>query len=260
MAGKYKESVTVVSQESIAEEIYSLWLQTADIAEHAVPGQFISMYTNDGSRLLPRPISICEIDRAKGQLRVVYRVTGPDTGTEQFAALKQGETIEVLGPLGNGFPLEAGKGRKAFLIGGGIGVPPILELAKQLDAEKQIVVGYRDTQFLLDEFGKNGAVFVATEDGSAGTKGNVMDAVAANELTADIIYACGPTPMLRAIKAYAQEHDIECYLSLEEKMACGVGACLGCVCQSRDKDAHSNVHNKRVCKDGPVFLATEVEL
>ena len=151
-------------------------------------------------------------------------------------------------------------------MGGGIGVPPILELAKELagelePAQKMIVVGYRDSQtFLKEEFEQNGALYLSTEDGSVGTKGNVMDAVRENQLDADIIYACGPTPMLRAIKAYAQENGIECYISLEERMACGIGACLGCVCKSREKDEHSNVHNKRVCKDGPVFLASEVEI
>ena len=103
-------------------------------------------------------------------------------------------------------------------------------------------------------------VFVATEDGSIGTKGNVLDAIREQNLTADVIYACGPTPMLRAIKEYAAEKGIKCYISLEEKMACGIGACLACVCQSKDVDHHSNVHNKRICKDGPVFLAEEVEL
>ena len=162
-----------------------------------------------------------------------------------------------MGPLGNGFPK---KEKKAFLIGGGIGIPPMLELAKELDCEKQMVLGYRDELFLNDEFKPYGTVTIATEDGSAGTKGNVLDAIRKNGLTADIIYACGPTPMLRAIKQYAAEHDIECYISMEERMACGIGACLACVCQSKDKDAHSNVNNKRICKEGPVFLAEEVEI
>ena len=95
--------------------------------------------------------------------------------------------------------------------------------------------------------------------GSVGTKGNVMDAIRENGLEADIIYACGPTPMLRAIKQYAEEQGIECYISLEERMACGIGACLGCVCKSKNKDAHTNVNNKRICKEGPVFLAEEVD-
>lgn len=258
---KKKENALVVSQESIGQDIYSMWIAT-EAAQTAQPGQFISMYSNDGSRLLPRPISICEIDRENERLRVVYRVTGKNTGTEEFSGLKAGDVIPVIGPLGNGFPVEKAKGKRAFLMGGGIGVPPILELAKQMDCEKkQIVVGYRDSQtFLREEFERNGEVYISTEDGSVGTKGNVMDAVRENGISADIIFACGPAPMLRAIKAYAQENGIECYISLEERMACGIGACLGCVCQSKEKDHHSNVHNKRICKDGPVFLSTEVEI
>ena len=260
MAARKRETVTVVSQEQLADGIFSMWIQT-EAAKTARPGQFISMYTNDGSRLLPRPISICEIDTETSKLRVVYRVTAEKTGTEQFSKMKAGDTLPIIGPLGNGFPLEAGKGKRAFLIGGGIGVPPILELAKQLDCEKQIIMGYRDADtFLKEQFEENGTVYISTEDGSVGTKGNVMDAIRENGLEADIIYACGPTPMLRAIKQYAEEQGIECYISLEERMACGIGACLACVCQSKEKDHHSNVNNKRICKDGPVFLSTEVEI
>ncbi len=260
MADRKRETATVVSQEQLADGIFSMWIQT-EAAKTAQPGQFISMYTNDGSKLLPRPISICEIDNQKSQLRVVYRVTAEKTGTEQFSKMKQGDTLPVIGPLGNGFPLEAGRGKRAFLMGGGIGVPPILELAKQLECEKQIIMGYRNADtFLKDQFEENGTVYISTEDGSIGTKGNVMDAIHENQLQAEIIYACGPTPMLRAIKQYAQDHGIECYISLEERMACGIGACLACVCQSKEKDHHSNVNNKRICKDGPVFLSTEVEI
>ena len=260
MAARKRETVTVVSQEQLADGSFSMWIQT-EAAKTARPGQFISMYTNDGSKLLPRPISICEIDTETSKLRVVYRVTAEKTGTEQFSKMKAGDTLPIIGPLGNGFPLEAGKGKRAFLIGGGIGVPPILELAKQLDCEKQIIMGYRDADtFLKEQFEENGTVYISTEDGSVGTKGNVMDAIRENGLEADIIYACGPTPMLRAIKQYAEEQGIECYISLEERMACGIGACLACVCQSKEKDHHSNVNNKRICKDGPVFLSTEVEI
>ena len=256
-----KENAVVLSQERIAQDIYSMWIRT-EAALEAKPGQFISMYTNDGSKLLPRPISICEINRAEGSLRVVYRVTGENTGTEEFSRMKAGDVLPVIGPLGNGFPLERAAGKKAFLMGGGIGVPPILELAKQIDCDaKQVIVGYRDSEtFLRDEFEQNGQVYISTEDGSEGTKGNVMDAIRENGLEADIIYACGPTPMLRAIKAYAEEKGIECWLSLEERMACGIGACLACVCQTKEKDHHSNVNNKRICKDGPVFLSTDVEI
>ena len=255
MAEKFDEMAVIIRQEKIGTGIYSMWIRTEQVAEHAKAGQFVSVYCNDGSRLLPRPISICEINKEEKTLRLVYRVAGKGTG--EFSAMKTGETLHIVGPLGNGFPK---KEKKAFLIGGGIGIPPMLQLAKELDCEKQIVLGYRDELFLLDEFQKQGEVYLATEDGSAGTKGNVLDAIRANALTADVIYACGPTPMLRALKTYAAENGIECWISMEERMACGVGACLACVCKSKDVDSHSHVNNKRVCKDGPVFLSTEVEL
>ncbi len=259
MAEKYRETARVITQEAIGNGIYSMWLQTTDIGKAARPGQFISVYSKDRSRMLPRPISICETE-PEGAVRIVYRVAGK--GTEEFSRLGSGDTLEILGPLGNGFPLERmAEGKKTFLIGGGIGIPPMVELAKRLPGEKQIVVGYRDARlFLKEDLEKNGSVYVATENGSYGTAGNVLDCIRENNLEADVIYACGPTPMLRALKAYAQEKGIECWLSLEEKMACGIGACLACVCQSKEVDDHSRVHNKRVCKEGPVFLSTEIEL
>ncbi|MEY8356169.1 dihydroorotate dehydrogenase electron transfer subunit [Lachnospiraceae bacterium 54-53] len=256
---KRMESAAVASQVRLADGVFSMWIETKEITAQAAPGQFISVYTKDGAKLLPRPISICETDKEKGLLRIVYRIVGG--GTEEFSLCRAGDSIDILGPLGNGFPLEAGgRGKKAFLIGGGIGIPPMLELAKHLSCEKQVVLGYRDELFLNEEFLPYGKVFVATEDGSAGTKGNVLDAIREHGLRGDVIFACGPTPMLKAIKAYAEENRVECYLSLEEKMACGVGACLACVCRTRDVDEHSMVHNKRICKDGPVFKAEEVEL
>ena len=263
MSDKFKENVTVIKQDCIAENIYDLTLQTENIAGHARPGQFVSVYSNAADKLLPRPISLCGIDKGKKTIRLVYRVTGEGTGTEEFSKLKKGDTITVLGPLGNGFTVEEGK--SAFLIGGGIGVPPMLQLAKSMkesgETDFKVIMGYRDAEtFLLDEFREQGESYVATEDGSVGTKGNVLDAIRENHLKADVIYACGPTPMLRALKAYAKEQGMTCYISMEERMACGIGACLACVCKSTEKDAHSNVKNKRICKDGPVFLAEEVEL
>lgn len=262
MSEKFQETVTVVSQKQIGTGIYDLTIQTKEIAAAAKAGQFVSVYSNDASKLLPRPISLCGIDRKAGTLRLVYRVTGEHTGTEEFSRLQAGDTMKIMGPLGNGFTVE--KGKKAFLIGGGIGVPPMLQLAKEMkDAGEnfQIVMGYRDAgTFLLNEFKEQGESFVATEDGSVGTRGNVLDAIRENHLDADVIYACGPTPMLRALKAYAEEQNMTCYVSMEERMACGIGACLACVCNSTDKDAHSNVKNKRICKEGPVFNAKEVDL
>lgn len=260
MSEKIKESLKIASQEKIGTDIYSMWLQADHMAEISRPGQFLSLYTRDGSRLLPRPISICEIDRENRRIRLVYRVTGKNTGTEGFSKLHPGVSLEVLGPLGNGFPLMEAEGKRVLLMGGGIGIPPMLETAKELEADKTAVLGYRDELFLNEEFLKYADVYVSTEDGSAGTKGNVLDSVRENDLKADVIFACGPTPMLRAIKEYAEKNQIPCWISMEERMACGIGACLACVCKTGEIDEHSQVHNKRVCKDGPVFLSTEVEL
>ena len=257
---KTKERCIVVSQECIGADIYSMWIQTEQIAKSAKPGQFVSVYSNDGGKLLPRPISLCELNSEEGRLRIVYRVTGKNTGTEEFSMMKSGDHISLVGPLGNGFPLDEARGKKVFLMGGGIGIPPMVETGKQVDAEVISIAGYRDELFLTEELDKNGRLYIATESGSAGTKGNVMDAIRENDLKADMIFACGPTPMLRAIKTYAEANHIPCYISLEERMACGIGACLACTCKSKEKDHHTNVHNKRICKDGPVFLSTEVEI
>lgn len=254
MKTKFEEMARVISQKQIGTGIYDLTLQTEEIAPAAKAGQFVSLYCKDGSRLLPRPISLCGIDRQNRTLRLVYRVAGK--GTEEFSGLKENDEVKILGPLGNGFELLE---KKAFLIGGGIGIPPMLQLAKELNCEKTAVLGYRDELFLLGDFKAVCDTYIATEDGSAGTKGNVLDAIRENALSADVIYACGPTPMLRALRDYANEHNMECYISMEERMACGIGACLACVCKSKEKDGHTNVHNKRICKEGPVFNAKEVE-
>lgn len=255
---KRKEKAKVISQREIAPQIFDMWIETG-LAEDVKPGQFIGIYPKNKSTLLPRPISVCEVDREKRALRIVYRIAGQ--GTEEFSTYKENDTIVVIGILGNGFPLEAGNGKRVFLMGGGIGIPPMLELAKRLDGDKKIIVGYRDDKlFLKEDLEKYGQVCVATEDGSVGTKGNVMDAIASDDLSADVIYACGPMPMLRAIKKYAEEKGIEAYISLEERMACGVGACLGCVVKTKEVNHHSHVNNARICTDGPVFEAKEVDI
>ena len=257
MSEKFQENVTVLKQQCIGKDIYDMTIQTKHIAGHAKAGQFVSLYSNDASKLLPRPISLCGIDAEAGTLRLVYRVTGEGTGTEEFSRLKAGDKIRVLGPLGNGFTVEPGK--KAFLIGGGIGIPPMLELMKQLDCDKTAVLGYRDSDmFLKDEFEAVCDVKVATEDGSQGTKGTVIDAIEKYGVEGKVIYACGPMPMLKALAVYAEEHGMEAQISLEERMACGIGACLGCICKTKEKGHHTNVNNTRICKDGPVFDAKEV--
>lgn len=255
---KQKQNARVLSQRETAPQIYDMWIET-DLAAQAKPGQFLCIYTKNQSTLLPRPISICEVREDGKALRVVYRIAGQ--GTAEFSGYQAGDSIAILGTLGNGFPVAEAEGKRVFLMGGGIGIPPILQLAKEMQADKQIVVGYRDDKtFLREDLEQYGRVFIATEDGSVGTKGNVMDAIAENGLEADMIYACGPMPMLRAIKQFAAEHGIKAYISLEEHMACGVGACLGCVVKTKEADHHSHVHNARICTDGPVFDADEVNL
>ena len=154
---KYKETAVIVEQQEIATDIFSMWLQTEAIAKEAVPGQFISVYSSDKSRMLPRPISICQIDREKGRIRLVYRIAGK--GTEEFAGCCVGDGLEILGPLGNGFPLKKNY-EKVLLLGGGIGIPPMAELAAGLPGEKLIVAGYRDGEiFLKEELEENGKLY-----------------------------------------------------------------------------------------------------
>ena len=254
-----KKTVAVVQeQKCLAEGIYSMWLKT-DLGRVALPGQFVGVRMKDASTLLPRPISICE---AKDDaIRLVYRVVGKGTG--EMSAYEPGEEVELLGCLGNGYPVEElNRLDTVMLFGGGIGIPPMLELAKRLTCKVICVMGYRNSDLFLQKELKEAsdALFLATEDGSLGTKGNVLDAVRENGLRADAICACGPMPMLRALKQYAAGEGIPAYISLEERMACGVGACLGCVCRTVKEDAHTHVHNTRICTEGPVFEAGEVEI
>lgn len=260
MEQKKKEAATVYKQQQIAPGIYDMWINTT-LAGQVKPGQFISVYTQDKSALLPRPISVCETDAANGRLRIVYRVAGK--GTAEFSGYKTGHRVDILGVLGNGFPLEKAEGKRLFLMGGGIGIPPMLAVAKAVKgaASVDVIAGYRDRElFLTEDLAKYAPVHIATEDGSVGTKGTVMDVIEEKALEADVIFACGPMPMLRAVKKYAAGKGIEAYISLEERMACGVGACLGCVVRTRKVDSHSHVNNARICTDGPVYAAEDVEI
>ena len=254
---KKKEHTIVIRQEEIADDIFSIWLKTEEIAAFADPGQFVSVYMDSESHILPRPISICEIDKEDDAIRLVYRIAG--WGTKKLSKLYAGRTLDIVGPLGNGFDMGV-TDRKVMVVGGGIGIPPMLEVYRSLRCEKVAVLGFKDELFLMDEFQGVGNFYVSTEDGSAGVKGTVLDSIISNSISADIIYACGPKPMLSALKKYSAENGMECFVSLEERMACGIGACLACVCKSVDKDEHTNVHNKRICVEGPVFNATEVEI
>ncbi|MBO4904095.1 MAG: dihydroorotate dehydrogenase electron transfer subunit [Lachnospiraceae bacterium] len=258
---KIKEKATIISQECLCDGVYSMRIMTR-AARYACPGQFLSLYCNSDSRLLPRPISICEIE--DGQvIRLVYRVAG--AGTDEFSRMKKWDTIDIIGPNGNGFFAASGsvdETARALLIGGGIGIPPMVELAKQLKCSVTTVAGYRSNKdmFLTGELSEHSELVIATDDGSCGTAGTVIDAINENGITADIIFACGPHPMLRGVKELSEKMNIPAYISLEERMACGVGACLGCVCTTTGIDDHSKVNNARICADGPVFSASEVKL
>ena len=284
---KKKTTMTVTDIRCLAEGIYSMKLQypERDLPVEVKPGQFAGLYPNDPSMLLPRPISICKWDPERGELRFVFRAAGAGTeslaaqkagdrvdmlgvlgnGTESLAAQKAGDRVDMLGVLGNGYDLSKLSGRKVLLLGGGIGIPPMVELAAALSelpgTEVTAAMGYRSSDlFLTEELQQYGRLLIATEDGSVGTKGNVLDAVRENEVRADAVCACGPMPMLRAVKKYAKEQGIPAYISLEERMACGVGACLGCVTKTAEVDSHSHVRNARICTEGPVFEAEEVEI
>ncbi|MCQ2521887.1 MAG: dihydroorotate dehydrogenase electron transfer subunit [Lachnospiraceae bacterium] len=255
---KEKQTAVVVKQEKLTEGVYSLVIK-APMAGQARPGQFVAVFPKDKSHLLGRPISICDADPAAETLRLVYRVAG--NGTAEFSALQSGNTVDVLGILGNGYDLSIFAGKKVIVIGGGIGIPPMLMTAKQFAGEKVAVLGYNGGDlFLKEEFDKECTTYVATMDGSAGTKGTVIDAIKAEGITGDVILACGPMPMLRAVKEYAKGNGMMAFISLEERMACGVGACLGCVTKTTEVHHHTNVENARICLDGPVFNAEDVNI
>ncbi len=265
--------VKIQSIKEISKDIFDMTFIAPDIASSAKAGQFVNVYLKDASRLLPRPISICGFDKAAGTVRIVFRIAG--CGTKEMAKMREGEELKVLGPLGNGF-LDVPE-KQAVLFGGGIGIPPMLGLAKQLSSKGikvTSILGYRSNDlFLSEEFKAYGNVIIATDDGSTGFHGNVVEAVKACcssdtpspdavklDLSDTCLYACGPLPMLRGLKAFAKAENVRAQISMEERMACGIGACLACVCKTTDVDHHSNVKNKRICKDGPVFFATETDI
>ncbi|WP_026581471.1 dihydroorotate dehydrogenase electron transfer subunit [Bacillus sp. J33] len=256
-----QELCTVISQNQIASNIYELTLQGELVYEMTEPGQFVHLKVADGyDPMLRRPISIAEILPEKSQFKMIYRAEGK--GTVKLSEKNAGDRVDVLGPLGNGFSVnEAKKGDTALLVGGGIGVPPLYELSKQLVSRgiKVIhVLGFQSANavFYKEKFAKLGDTYIATVDGSMGTKGFVTNVIEEYEIDFDILYSCGPTPMLKALEKQYPNKNV--YLSLEERMGCGIGACFACVCHTGDDpDGYSY---KKVCSDGPVFKAGEVVL
>jgi 2-polyprenylphenol hydroxylase and related flavodoxin oxidoreductases len=238
----------LLKKTEIQPGIFDFVLEAPAFAKITQAGQFA--HVRIPGRTLRRPISICGIDREKATIRLVFQIRGK--GTEEMSAFKEGEMIEVLAPIGNGFSLHD-KSKKALIIGGGIGTPPLLEIAKHYGNNADVILGFRnsDNVILEEEFKGFGAkVSVATEDGSAGTKGYVTNLIQSDKKY-DYIYTCGPEAMLKAVCKFAVEKGIFCYISLEERMACGVGACLGCACELIDDTG--NKYYGHVCKDGPVF-------
>ncbi len=255
MEKKNINKARILKNEALGPEIYQMVLEVGDTGE-AVPGQFVNLYCKDGARLLPRAISICEVDRKAGTFRLIYKVLG--RGTEEFTQLKENEEIDWLGPLGSGFTLNT-EDREILLIGGGVGVPPLLELAKRLTGKKRVLLGFENESILTGDFSKVAAeVAVATTSGTEGIKGTVMDLLEQKEYLPDRIYSCGPKGMLKAVKDWARERNIPAELSMEERMACGIGACLVCTCKINEGPDPRDWNYQRVCKDGPVFNAEEV--
>lgn len=256
---KFMEDCRILTRRELSRGIIDLTLLAPGIASAAHAGQFVNLFLLDRTRILPRPISLCGIDRGEETIRVVFRVTGEKRGTAELASYPAGTELRVLGPLGNGFPEDL---PDVTAVGGGIGVFPLLQLLKELPGKKEAVLGYRssDALYLKEEFEAAAPLVIATEDGSLGVRGTVIDALNAREKLPETILACGPMPMLRSLKAWAAERGVPLYVSVEARMACGVGACLGCVIRSTEVDGHSLVKNKRVCREGPVFRAEEVEL
>ncbi len=236
----------ILKNECIGKDVYQMTLQTS-IAKEVCCGQFVEVEVP--GFFLRRPISVCEV-KDEQTIVLVYKVVGQ--GTEYMSQMKE-ETISLFGPCGTGFPVEE---KEVLLVGGGVGVPPLLETAKQYQKKNQkitVVLGFNSKEdiILFDSFKAiTDQVYVATMDGSVGTKGTVIDAIQANHITCEYVLSCGPLPMLKAIN---QQYTAGC-ISLEARMACGMGACMGCVV--KDKDGNS----LRVCKDGPVFPIGKVVL
>lgn len=245
---------SVVENKKIAENVYEITFET----QESVPvraGQFGDIAVG-GTHLLRRPIAICKADG--NRITFCYQIKGE--GTKTLKTMKVGEKTNVLMPLGNGFYVEPEE-KKVALVGGGVGVFPLISVLRAYKAEKEIsaYIGYRNKDAVcgVEEFAKADNFVAVTDDGSYGEKQNAVQAfekALQNGYRPDVVLACGPTPMLRALKTVTEREGLPCYVSLEERMGCGIGACLVCVC---DK---TNGKKARVCKDGPVFNASEVQL
>lgn len=245
----------VISNLQIAPDIFDLTIYAPEIAKYASSGQFVNLYPKSKQTLLPRPISIAEIDISNGNIRLIYAVVGK--GTFEFSKLTKDETIKAAGPLGNGFTIDSTLD-KHIIVAGGIGVPPMIELAKNLNGNIKVFLGFKSIPILVDDFKKlNAEVYISTDDGNIGFKGNNIELLNNQSPTAQMMYACGPKPMLKAVSEWASQQNIPLQVSVEERMACGIGACVGCVCKTKVKNSDDWEYTK-VCTNGPVFFSNEV--
>lgn len=252
------QQMEIVTHGEIARNIFELVLKGDLVQAMLQPGQFVNVKVgNVEAPLLRRPISICDIDHTTNQLTIVYRAEG--AGTSLLSKRLPGETVDILGPLGTGYDLdEIAAGETVVLVGGGIGVPPMFETAKRLSARGHKVIsilGFASEAdvFYEDKFAAYGDVHVATMDGTYGFKGNVVQLIQEKGIEFDVVLGCGPKVMLAAIET-SFGNSKKGFLSFEERMACGIGACYACVCQTKSgKQA-------RICKEGPVFKLGEVVL
>lgn len=246
----------IIGKENLSRDIFSLTICCHEISSLAVPGQFVHIALPGHS--LRRPISISSIDREAHTIRIIFAVKG--TGTKDLSCLNVGNTIDIVGPLGNGFTL-LGKDKKVILIGGGIGTPPMAAMASYYGENAHVISGFRDKTMVIlqDEFKRyTPNTYVCTEDGSEGIKGFVT--MPLEELLKkehfDMVYACGPIPMLKAVALVTERFDTPCEVSMEQHMGCGIGACLVCTCKIKTEHG---IDFRHVCKNGPVFDAREVE-
>ncbi|WP_174613185.1 dihydroorotate dehydrogenase electron transfer subunit [Virgibacillus ihumii] len=248
---KKKVTATIMDVQQIALDTVEMTLENSYIAETAIPGQFLHISV-DG-HTLRRPISIASIDREQRTVTILFKKVGD--GTSRLATYQEGMSLSALGPSGNGFHYDASTLKSVLLVGGGIGVPPLYNLAielKQRGIEVISVLGFqsRDYVFYEDKFREIGRTIVVTDDGSYGQQGFVTDQLP-DTSTYDYYFTCGPIPMLRAITG--KLHEKPGSISLEERMGCGVGACFACVIPADNEDGY-----RKICKDGPVFGANEV--
>ncbi|MCL2619653.1 MAG: dihydroorotate dehydrogenase electron transfer subunit [Defluviitaleaceae bacterium] len=245
----------VLENKEIVPDVWDMYINVPEAVERARAGQFISIYTGDATMLLPRPLSICQIDPDSGTLRIVYKVVGQ--GTEKLAKLVAGDEVTGLAPLGSFYQVNPAHNKFA-IVGGGMGTPPMLELARQIRknqsyAHISVYLGFGNKSqiILADDFATYAdQVTVTTDDGSFGLQGNAIQNLPDNP-DFDAIFGCGPHVMLKHLAKYAENKGLPCHISLEERMACSIGACLACVAKTTNGLS-------KVCTAGPVFDAKEV--